>query len=45
MPGNTAITLASPITGRNLTVRQTGANPVDSTSWWTIAEVLVARAD
>jgi hypothetical protein len=41
MPGNTVITLVRPVTGRYLTVRQTGANPVGTTSWWTIAEVLV----
>lgn len=41
MPGNTVIILVRPVTGRYLTVRQTGANPVGTTSWWTIAEVLV----
>lgn len=45
MPGNTVVNLTSPITGRYLTVRQTGMNPVDVSSWWTIAEVLVGCVD
>jgi hypothetical protein len=41
MPGNLVVSLASPVSGRYLTVRQTGVNEPDVTSWWTIAEVLV----
>jgi hypothetical protein len=45
MPGNLVVSLASPVTGRYLTVRQTGMNEVNVTAWWTIAEVLVSCAD
>jgi hypothetical protein len=41
MPGNLVVSLASPVSGRYLTVRQTGVNEADVTAWWTIAEVLV----
>ena len=45
MPGNTVVNLASPLTGRYLTVRQTGMNEVGVTSWWSIAELLVGCVD
>jgi hypothetical protein len=37
-----AIMLASPATGRYLTIRQTGASAL---SWWTIAEIQVSCSD
>jgi hypothetical protein len=43
-PGNTVINFPAPITGRYLTVRQTGANTT-TTAWWSIAEVLVSCTD
>jgi hypothetical protein len=44
-PGNTVINWGSPITGRYLTVRQTGMDVAPDTAWWTIAEVLVGCTD
>jgi hypothetical protein len=40
-----AVSLAEPVSGQYLLVRQTGVNPVGVTSWWTIAEVLVGCVD
>jgi F5/8 type C domain len=43
--GNTVITWPSLITGRYLTVRQTGVDVDPDTAWWTVAEVLVGCTD
>ncbi len=43
MPGNTTMSF-SRITGRYLTVRQTGVN-AENAAWWTVAEVFASCVD
>jgi len=45
MPGSTVVTFPAIISGRYLTVRQTGMDVAPDTAWWTIAEVLATCTD
>jgi hypothetical protein len=44
-PGNTVVNFPAPVTGRYLTVRQTGMNIGPPNAWWSITEVLVDCSD
>jgi hypothetical protein len=45
MPGSTVVTFPAIISGRYVTVRQTGMNVPPDTAWWTVAEVLATCTD
>ncbi len=45
MATDVVVSLADPVEGQYLLVRQTGVNPMGVTSWWTVAEVLVGCVD
>jgi hypothetical protein len=45
MSTDVVVSLADPVNGRYLLVRQTGVVEAPAMSWWTIAEVLVGSVD